>query len=307
MATTADEPAGPRATAALLFNGLVWGLSWWPFRQLEALGVHPLWTTVFVFASAGTLIALARPRAIAQVLRTPLLWGLMLAAGTTNAAFNWAVTVGDVVRVVLLFYLMPLWAVLLGRVMLDEPLTWRAAARVVLALAGAATVLWPQGDAPGPLSRGGFGLSDALGLLGGFTFALNNVLLRRAANRPEEGRALAMFVGGVVVAGGLIGLSMLGLTSTRPIPELPPMSTGWLLWLVPLACCFLLSNLALQYGAARLSTQTTAMLMLSEVLFATVSSSLLGGAALTPAIAVGAVLILAAAALRPLPASPATA
>ena len=29
-------------------------------------------------------------------------------------AFNWAVTVGDVVRVVLLFYLMPAWSVLLA-------------------------------------------------------------------------------------------------------------------------------------------------------------------------------------------------
>ena len=41
----------------------------------------------------------------------------MLAAGTTNATFNWAVTLGDVVRVVLLFYLMPLWAVLLARLL----------------------------------------------------------------------------------------------------------------------------------------------------------------------------------------------
>jgi drug/metabolite transporter (DMT)-like permease len=39
-------------------------------------------------------------------------------------------------------------------------------------------------------------LADGLGLLGGFTFALNNVMLRREAARPEEGRALAMFVGG---------------------------------------------------------------------------------------------------------------
>ena len=33
---------------------------------------------------------------------------LLVAAGITNATFNWAIVVGDVVRVVLLFYLMPL-------------------------------------------------------------------------------------------------------------------------------------------------------------------------------------------------------
>jgi hypothetical protein len=75
-----------------------------------------------------------------------VLWVLVLAAGTTNATFNWAVTIGDVVRVVLLFYLMPLWAVLLARLLLKERLTragagcawpWRWPVPTV--------VLWPAG------------------------------------------------------------------------------------------------------------------------------------------------------------------
>jgi len=41
-----------------------------------------------------------------------------------------------VVRVVLLFYLMPLWAVLLARLLLHERLTPLASLRVLLALAG---------------------------------------------------------------------------------------------------------------------------------------------------------------------------
>ena len=28
------------AVAALLLNALVWGLSWWPFKRLEALGLQ---------------------------------------------------------------------------------------------------------------------------------------------------------------------------------------------------------------------------------------------------------------------------
>ena len=100
---------------ALTLNALVWGTSWWPFRQLESLGLHPLWTTVLVYGLSASLIAARWPGAVAQVLRTPALWVLVLASGATNAAFNWAVVIGDVVRVVLLFYLMPLWAVLLAR------------------------------------------------------------------------------------------------------------------------------------------------------------------------------------------------
>ena len=36
------------AAAALVFNALVWGLSWWPLRQLQGYGLHPLWTTALV-------------------------------------------------------------------------------------------------------------------------------------------------------------------------------------------------------------------------------------------------------------------
>ncbi len=68
---------------------------------------------------------------------------LVLASGCTNAAFNWGVTVGDVVRVVLLFYLMPMWAVLLARWLLHEPLHAGVLLRSALALGGALVVLWP--------------------------------------------------------------------------------------------------------------------------------------------------------------------
>ena len=73
--------------------------------------------------------------------RQPALLGLGLAAGLTNVGFNWAVTQGDVVRVVLLFYLMPLWSVLLAWAFLGERPSLAALARVALALAGVAVVL----------------------------------------------------------------------------------------------------------------------------------------------------------------------
>ena len=141
--------------AALTLNALVWGTSWWPLRQLAERGLHPLWATAIIYAVAAAVILLLRPGALAQVLRTPVLWVLMLAAGTTNAAFNWGVVAGDVVRVVLLFYLMPLWTVLFARALLREPITPQAGARVLLALLGAAVVLWPPGSGWSGSPRGG--------------------------------------------------------------------------------------------------------------------------------------------------------
>ena len=53
---------------ALVLNALVWGVSWWPFRQLHAAGLHPLWATALMYALALVCLLLARP----QALRTAL-------------------------------------------------------------------------------------------------------------------------------------------------------------------------------------------------------------------------------------------
>jgi drug/metabolite transporter (DMT)-like permease len=281
---------------ALTVNAFVWGTAWWPFRQLEAAGLHPLWATVLIYALAVGVIVVMRPRAFGQVLRTPALWVLVLASGMTNAAFNWGVVIGDVVRVVLLFYLMPLWTALLARLLLNEPLTRLAALRVLLALAGAAIVLWPA-DRSGwealPLPRT---LPDWLGVLGGFSFALNNVMLRREAAQPEEARALAMFGGGMSVA----LLLALALASTGQAAWPPAPQAGWVAGVFALALLFLAGNLALQYGAARLPANITSVVMLTEVLFASASALALGGGSLSASLLAGGALIVVAALLSAL-------
>jgi drug/metabolite transporter (DMT)-like permease len=282
----------PLAIAGLLFNAFAWGVSWWPFRELGERGLHALWATVFVYVLGVVVITVVRPRAWGQLLRAPALWWLVLASGATNATFNWGVTIGDVVRVVLLFYLMPVWAVLLARVLLGEPLTRPALLRLALALAGAAVVLWPAqpttGDAsfawPVPST-----LAEWLGLAGGVAFALTNVLLRREAAQPEMARALAMFVGGAVVA----GVVALALATGSHVPW-PGPAPAWGLGVGLLALWFLASNLTLQYGAARVPANITAVVMVSEVLFASASAVLLGASAITPTLAIGACLIVGA-------------
>ena len=63
---------------------------------------------------------------------------------------------------------------------------------------------------------------------------------------------------------------------------------------------FLLSNYALQYGATRLAAGTTALIMLSEVVFASVSSVLLTDTVLDARTVLGGSLIVSAALLATL-------
>ncbi len=272
------------ATFALVFNALVWGLSWWPFRWLDQRGLHPLVATAIIYGACVVAVSLAQPRAWGEM-RHGALWAIALASGLTNASFNWAAATGDVVRVVLLFYLMPLWAVLLARWILGERITAAALLRVGLALAGAAIVLGasPQ-SLPWPST-----LPDVLALVGGAAFAFNNVMLRRERQRSEWGRTLAMFVGGSVLAA--FAAVVLGASGVVPLPQADTLQTSVI---AALAFAFLLANVALQYGAARLTANATAVIMLTEVVFATVSAWLLDAAAIGPRELIGGGLILTA-------------
>jgi len=273
----------------LLFNAFIWGLSWWPLRQLQAMGLHAVWATMLFFLIGVLVIGVVRREAWAAVWRTPMLWALALATGATNAAFNWGVATGEVVRVVLLFYLMPLWAVGLAWWLLGERITLLAAVRVLLALGGALLVLRPE-DGGWPRFNG---LSDWLGLIGGVCFAVTNVTMRRAAKRTSAERALAMFLGGV----GLPALAGLALSSQGLIPGWPPLTTDWMLLAAAMGVVFFSANLAMQYGASQIPVRQTSVVMLTEIVFASGSAVWLGGETLRPVVLVGGGLILLAALL----------
>lgn len=235
------------------------------------------------------------------LIRKPSLWWLAFASGCTNAFFNWGVTIGDVVRVVLLFYLMPVWAVILARVVLKEAITPGAVARVAVALVGAVVILAP----PGQWFAMPNSLPDYLAIAGGFSFALNNTLLRLHSNEPAGACALAMFSGGAILAAVIaivLGPWLLQLTGlAKPIVPLPTIdfatlftTTSWLWGAVALALFFLVGNLALQVGAGNLPANVTAIVMLFEIVFASVSAVLLGAGEITQRTLIGGGLILGA-------------
>lgn len=285
---------------AIAFNALVWGLSWWPLHQLQGMGLHPLWSTVLMYCVPLLGMLLWRPHVLRAFAGNSGLWWLLLAAGLTNTCFNWAVTIGDVIRVVLLFYLMPVWAIVLAWWLLGERPSAAALLRVALALAGVALVLQPSGATlaqwqwPWPHD-----LPDVLALLGGFFFAATNVLLNKiSVSSAPEARVFAMFAGGVAL-GAAAALAALH-WQVYGVTPVPPPAWGWGLFVLAFSFAFIASNLALQYGAARLTAHAMSLIMLLEVLFASISSIWLGAAAFNPQVAVGGALVMLAALLAAL-------
>jgi drug/metabolite transporter (DMT)-like permease len=270
----------------LLANALVFGLSWWPFREMQALGLHPLWATALMYGLSFAFISLLRPQWFLSLRRHPQLWWLFLGSGLTNFGFNWAVTQGDVVRVVLLFYTMPAWSVLFAWWLLGEKPDRQAMLRLALALAGVALILKTP-DTPWPLPDNAM---DWLALLGGASFALNNAMLRKLAHLPESDRMGAMFAGGMCLS------AVAAMALPAALVSLPT-DISWWPYALGLSLTLLLSNLSLQYGAARLPANTTALVMLSEIVFASASSVYMGASELSLRKIAGGLLIVFAAIL----------
>ena len=129
-----------------------------------------------------------------------LLPALALAAGITNLGFVWGAIHGQVMRVLLLFYLTPAWTALFAHFILHERLTWAGAGLAALSLAGAMTMLWsPQLGIPLPGN-----LAEWAGLAGGMGFAMSNVLILKTSRvlpdmKPEM-RTATIFGGAAIVS-----------------------------------------------------------------------------------------------------------
>jgi len=279
------------AASAIVINAFIWGVSWWPLKVLQDAGLHPLWATASVYTLVCVGMLIFYRQSGRALLTNPHLWFLALASGMTNVGFNWAVTVGDVVRVVLLFYMMPAWSVLVAWALLGEKPTRGSLLRLALAMAGVLIVLKTP-DSPWPIPQSAV---DWLALMGGLSFAITNALLVKFNSSPSGGRMLAMFAGGALLS---TGVSLLGLM-LGVLPQ-PTLETAGIPVFFGLCLAFIISNATLQYGAARLVASTTALLMLTEILFASVSAALLGAAEFSPRIVWGGGLIVMAALLAAL-------
>src|SRR5512141_2864650 len=180
----------PSAPAwALLAGAALWGVVWYPYRLLAQAGIDGLWSTLFTYGLTLVLGIAIFPRRARVLRRLPPLALLMgLAIGWSNLAYVLGILEGEVMRVLLLFYLAPLWTVPIARVVLGERLDRSGLAVVALAFAGARTMLWhPELGFPWPAAR-----AEWLGLAAGMLFALGNVLVRRLQQLDDAEKSIVI-------------------------------------------------------------------------------------------------------------------
>lgn len=268
---------------ALLGASVLWGLTWIPLKYFGSFGLQGVSVTLVAHGSVG-VFALAW-----LVWRLPFWrkhWAGLLAlaacGGIANLAFASAIVSGSVVRVMVLFYLLPAWGVLGGWLLLAERVDTLRKLSVAGALVGAAMILGgPRLLAEAPSA------SDVLAVLSGMALALNNVLFRKLPQLAVVEKIAAMFAGCLLLAAALT------LAGVQPLPQ----GVAPAVWLQLVAFGLLglsLATAGTQWGVAHMEAGRSSVLIIMELVAAVASAALIDGMRLSTLEWLGGCLVIAA-------------
>ncbi len=210
---------------------------------------------------------------------------LALAAGWTNLSYILAVIDGEVMRVMLLFYLSPLWTLTLAHFWLHERTGKLGMIAIATSLIGAFTMLW-QPDAGLPLPNND---AEWLALSSGLGFALTNVITRKSSHLSLRSKSMAVWLGVMLVAVLFMPFQAL------PLPA-PDGITG-MQWLVmgSIGLLLMTATLFVQYGITHMPVTRASVIFLFELVVAAIASYFLANEAMTLREWLGGCLIVAAA------------
>jgi drug/metabolite transporter (DMT)-like permease len=253
----------------IVLTGGIWGTYWIPLRRLEGLGLSGAWTTVTVIAISALLLApvVARRWRRLRAGRARLLLAGFL-VGSPFALYSNAYVFTDVINVVLLFYLTPIWSAILSRIFLREHVVAVRVLAIALGIAGMGIILGADGGIPLPRNLG-----DWLSFGSGVLWAAGSVVLRQ---RPEVGafeNGFAFFVGALPMTLLVPLLFIPDFVDALPAAAQWP---GFLPWLLPATLFWtLITMVALLWAMAGLSPVRVGILLMSEAVVGVVSAAIL--------------------------------
>ncbi|WP_250472145.1 DMT family transporter [Caballeronia sp. GAFFF1] len=256
-------------TLAIMIGASVWGFVWYPMRLLASMGLTGTAASATTSGAACLFVLLLKRRSIRTVSWHWLLACLGLAAGVTSVGFVWGAIHGQVMRVLLLFYLTPAWTAVFAHFILRDRLTRADAALSLLSLAGAVTMLWsPELGVPLPAN-----LAEWAGLMGGMGFAMSNVLVvkitRVLPGMKPEMRTAVIFGGAAIVA------SVATLFEPMPAPPAASQMGTVAFIVIALGVVLAVNNVIVQIGLARVPANRASIIMLFELVVTALSSWLL--------------------------------
>ncbi|SDF45914.1 EamA domain-containing membrane protein RarD [Limimonas halophila] len=283
--------AGPTVFIAALVVPALWGIYWVPLRALEAVAAAGPWAT-FVAVAVGALAMAPFAWVGRRRIRASNPWALVSIGigGVSFILYSNGLLYGHVAVVILLFYLTPVWSVIIARLWLGWPASWWRYAAIGLGLGGIALVLrGSHGGLPLPTTLG-----DWFGLASGIMWSISSTGLRTqvATNGVETN---FIFCLGGAVAALVLALGLGG--SPPPLPDDAALEA--LAWIAALGVGWWGVSLAVFMWVARLMEPTRlGILMMTEAIVGTLSAAIFTAEPFGWIMAVGAALVVLAAYLE---------
>lgn len=273
------------ASLAVAFCGAAWGAYWLPYRYLLGLGFTGTWATAALFLvslpPALLLLFWAWPQVKAN--GRMLIW-LALANGAVFSLYSNAYAYTTVFNTLFLFYLSPVWSVLIVRFWLGERTGWARMACVAIGLSGLVVMLSAEGGWPLPRNLG-----DWMALASGLLWAMVAIAIRHNQQIGVAANGVAFFIGGIgpaIVFALLIDASAFPSAATLADAWLVLLAIAWLGW-VPINCL-------LFWGVRQISPVRTGMLLMAEIVSGVATAVWLSGEPFYWPQVVGGAMILAA-------------
>jgi len=261
------------------------GFNWMPLRFLASRGLTSAWAgllTAMVAAFVLLPVALAqRGRLNGAVLRSLVVTGLI--NGASMALYIAALLLTDVVRALVLFYLAPMWGVIMGIAVLHEKLTVARTAAVALCLAGMLVILGTGHGWPWPHNVG-----DWLALGCGFSWAYASLRIYAGPEVSAMTQNLCSMLGCIVVSIAILLLLPAGMAGPPPTASaslLLASAAYAILMIIPI-------NFVALWSAKHLSPARVSLIFAIEAVIGIASAALLLDEPFGWREAVGSVLVI---------------
>lgn len=287
------------AIFGLLYGATCWGVIWYPYRLMAEAGVSGVASSFYTYMIAVLFAGVYFGRHLLKSRRSfftqpkSVFW-LGFVAGWTNLCYVLAVIDGEVMRVMLLFYLSPLWTLLLARFWLKEAITSIGFISILIALTGAYIMLAEPFGATAanlPLPRN---TSEWLATLAGIGFSTSNVITRKSSHLSLLSKSFSVWIG-VSLTALLYALFLNNIGSAQhfPMPSFFSL-TNWLVMSL-IALLLISSTMLVQYGVTQLTAIRASVLFLFELIVAAIASYYLASEVMGLNDWLGGALIVAAA------------
>ena len=278
---------------AIAASGALWGLYWIPVRYLEAHDIRAAWTTLGIFVAGLIFLApflIRRPSVRAAF--TPRLAVTGVLTGGAFALYSVSIALTEVAAAILLFYLSPVWATVLGRLMLAERLTRTRLAALGLGLGGLWAVLGGEGSVPLPRNTG-----DWCALAAGVAWAFGTLRVHQDTATGPAAHVASLFIGGTMMAALLL---LLPAVAGGPAPAFTAPAVAII---AAVAVISVASAWGILWGARLVSPGRAGLLLMTEVITGLASAAAFAGEPFGAARIAGSMLIVAAGLTEVLPAT----